>query len=189
MCSLNAGTEKLTFSALMDFDNEGNMLDYRFEKAVINSKVRGVYAEVNTILDGTATQEILDKYAPVMDSLMAANELYHVFQEAARRRGNMDLSSDETKFVLDENGVCVQLLPRTTGEAEQLIEQMMIAANIAAAKAALKAEIPFLYRSMNGPSLTAWMSWPSCWSAWASPAGSCARESPLPRTLPPFWTG
>ena len=86
VCSLNAGTEKLTFSALMDFDNEGNMLDYRFEKAVINSKVRGVYAEVNTILDGTATQEILDKYAPVMDSLMAANELYHVFQEAARRR-------------------------------------------------------------------------------------------------------
>ena len=135
----------------MDFDNEGNMLDYRFEKAVINSKVRGVYAEVNTILDGTATQEILDKYAPVMDSLMAANELYHVFQEAARRRGNMDLSSDETKFVLDENGVCVQLLPRTTGEAEQLIEQMMIAANIAAAKAALKAEIPFLYRVHERP--------------------------------------
>ena len=151
VCSLNAGTEKLTFSALMDFDNEGNMLDYRFEKAVINSKVRGVYAEVNTILDGTATQEILDKYAPVMDSLMAANELYHVFQEAARRRGNMDLSSDETKFVLDENGVCVQLLPRTTGEAEQLIEQMMIAANIAAAKAALKAEIPFLYRVHERP--------------------------------------
>ena len=75
VCSLNAGTDKLTFSALMDFDNEGNMVDYRFEKAVINSKVRGVYAEVNTILDGTATQGILDKYAPVMDSLMAAKEL------------------------------------------------------------------------------------------------------------------
>ena len=127
-------------------DREGNMLDYRFEKAVINSKVRGVYSEVNEILAGTASQELLDKYAPVMESLMAAKELAVVFEKAAKARGNMDLSSDETKFVLDENGVCIDLLPRTTGESEQLIEQMMIAANIASAKAALKAEIPFLYR-------------------------------------------
>ena len=151
VCSLNAGTEKLTFSALMEFDTQGNMVDYQFRKTVINSKVRGVYAEVNTILDGTATQEILDKYAPVMDSLTAARELYHICVKAAEARGNMDLSSDETKFVLDENGVCIELLPRTTGEAEQLIEQMMIAANIAAARAALKAEIPFLYRVHERP--------------------------------------
>ncbi len=151
VCSLNAGTEKLTFSALMEFDTQGNMVDYQFRKTVINSKVRGVYAEVNTILDGTATQGILDKYAPVMDSLTAARELYHIFVKAAEARGNMDLSSDETKFVLDENGVCIELLPRTTGEAEQLIEQMMIAANIAAARAALKAEIPFLYRVHERP--------------------------------------
>lgn len=151
VCSLNAGTEKLTFSALMEFDKEGNMVDYQFHKAVINSKVRGVYSEVNEILAGTASQELLDKYAPVMDSLMAAKELAGVFERAAEARGNMDLSSDETKFVLDENGVCVELLPRTTGESEQLIEQMMIAANIAAAKAALKAEIPFLYRVHERP--------------------------------------
>ena len=151
VCSLNAGTEKLTFSALMEFDTQGNMTHYEFRKAVINSKVRGVYSEVNEILAGTASQQLLDKYALVMDSLMAAYELFHVFQKAAEARGNMDLSSDETKFVLDENGVCVQLLPRTTGEAEQLIEQMMIAANIASARAALKAEIPFLYRVHERP--------------------------------------
>ena len=127
------------------------MTHYEFRKAVINSKVRGVYSEVNEILAGTASQQLLDKYAPVMDSLMAAYELFHVFQKAAEARGNMDLSSDETKFVLDENGVCVQLLPRTTGEAEQLIEQMMIAANIASARAALQAEIPFLYRVHERP--------------------------------------
>ena len=149
VCSLNAGTEKLTFSALMEFDTQGNMTHYEFRKAVINSKVRGVYSEVNEILAGTASQQLLDKY--VMDSLMAAYELFHVFQKAAEARGNMDLSSDETKFVLDENGVCVQLLPRTTGEAEQLIEQMMIAANIASARAALKADIPFLYRVHERP--------------------------------------
>ncbi len=151
VCSLNAGTEKLTFSALMDFDQKGNMTGYRFCKTVINSKVRGVYSEVNDILYGRASQEILDKYAPVMDSLMTAKELADVLDANCKARGQMDLSSDETKFVLDENGVCVDLQPRTQDLAEQLIEQLMIAANIAAAKTSLDAEIPFLYRVHEHP--------------------------------------
>lgn len=151
VCSLNAGTEKLTFSALMDFDREGNMIDYRFAKTVINSKVRGVYSEVNEIFHGTASQEILDKYAPVRESLETAKELADILAKNGKGRGQMDLSSDETKFILDEDGVCVDIQPRTQGLAEELIEQLMIAANIAAAKASLAAEIPFLYRVHEKP--------------------------------------
>lgn len=151
VCSLNAGTEKLTFSALMDFDHEGNMIDYRFEKTVINSKVRGVYSEVNEIFLGTAPPEIMEKYAPVMDSLMTAKELADILQQGGKARGQMDLTSDETKFVLNEDGVCIDLLPRTQGVSEELIEQLMVAANCAAAKASLDAEIPFLYRVHEKP--------------------------------------
>lgn len=151
VCSLNAGTEKLTFSALMDFDHDGNMVDYRFEKTVINSKVRGVYSEVNEILLGTASPEIMEKYAPVMDSLMTAKELADILQQNGKARGQMDLTSDETKFVLNEDGVCIDLLPRTQGISEELIEQLMVAANCAAAKASLDAEIPFLYRVHEKP--------------------------------------
>ena len=150
-CSLNAGEPKLTFSALMDFDKNGHMTDFLFRKTVIQSKVRGVYSEVNQIFDGTASQAILDKYAPVRESLDAAHELADILRENGRARGEMDLSSDETKFVLDENGVCIDLLPRVQGQAEQMIEQMMIAANVAAAREALKAEIPFLYRVHEQP--------------------------------------
>ena len=152
VCSLNAGADKLTFSALIDFDSEGNILDFLFSKTVIHSKVRGVYAEVNEILAGTASKELLRKYEPVMESLTAAKELADVLERNGQRRGELDLSSDETTFVLDENGVCVDLLPRTTGQAEALIEQMMVSANICAAKAALQAEIPFLYRIHERPS-------------------------------------
>lgn len=151
VCSLTAGTEKLAFSALIDFDEQGNMTDYLFRKTVINSKVRGVYSEVNDILAGVASAEILEKYAPVMNSLKAAKELADLLKANSVKRGEMNLSSDETKFVLDEDGVCVDLLPRTTGEAEQLVEHMMISANIAAAKASLDAEIPFLYRIHEKP--------------------------------------
>ena len=84
VCSLNAGTEKLTFSALMDFDLDGNMTGYRFEKTVINSKVRGVYSEVNEIFQGTATPDILEKYSPVMDSLMTAKELADILRNSGK---------------------------------------------------------------------------------------------------------
>lgn len=151
VCSLNAGTEKLTFSALMEFDLEGEMTGYKFCKSVINSKVRGVYKEVNEILAGTASQEILDKYAPVKESLACTKELADLLGARAKKRGEMDLSSDETKFVLDEEGVCVDLMPRTQGAAEILIEHLMIAANIAAARASLDAGIPFLYRVHERP--------------------------------------
>ncbi len=151
VCSLNAGTEKLTFSALIEFDLEGEITGYSFHKSVINSKVRGVYKEVNKIFDGTASPEILEKYAPVKDSLACTRELAHVLQVRAKRRGEMDLSSDETKFVLDGEGVCIDILPRTQGEAEQLIEQLMIAANICAARASLDADVPFLYRVHERP--------------------------------------
>lgn len=151
VCSLNAGTEKLTFSALMEFDFEGEMTSYKFCKTVINSKVRGVYKEVNEIFAGTASPEILEKYAPVKDSLACTKELADVLSARAKKRGEMDLSSDETKFVLDEEGVCIDLQPRTQGVSEQLIEQLMIAANVAAARASLDAGIPFLYRVHERP--------------------------------------
>ena len=150
-CSLNAGTDKLVFSALIELDKEGHITKYDFKKTIINSKVRGVYSEVNEILDGTASEEILNKYAPVMESLMSAKELADILKANSAARGTMELDSGESKFILDENGICIDIMPRVSGEAEQLIEQMMVTANIAAAKFSLDHKLPFLYRVHGTP--------------------------------------
>ena len=150
-CSLNAGTDKLAFSALIELDKEGRITKYDFKKTIINSKVRGVYIEVNKILDGTASEEILNKYAPVMESLMSAKELADILKANSAARGTMELDSGESKFILDENGICIDIMPRVSGEAEQLIEQMMVTANIAAAKFSLDHKLPFLYRVHGTP--------------------------------------
>lgn len=150
-CSLNAGTDKLAFSALIELDKEGRITKYDFKKTIINSKVRGVYSEVNEILDGTASEEILNKYAPVMESLMSAKELADILKANSAARGTMELDSGESKFILDENGICIDIMPRVSGEAEQLIEQMMVTANIAAAKFSLDHKLPFLYRVHGTP--------------------------------------
>ena len=150
-CSLNAGTDKLAFSALIELDKEGHITKYDFKKTIINSKVRGVYSEVNEILDGTASEEILNKYAPVMESLMSAKKLADILKANSAARGTMELDSGESKFILDENGICIDIMPRVSGEAEQLIEQMMVTANIAAAKFSLDHKLPFLYRVHGTP--------------------------------------
>ena len=145
-CSLNAGEEKRAFSATVYLNHHGDIVDYNFKKSIIVSKVRGVYSEVTSIFEGTAAPEVIAKYEPVMDSLLAARELATLLKKKSRQNGTMEIESNESKFILDENGVCIDVQPRTTGEAEELIEQLMITANQAAAKMGEKYDIPFVYR-------------------------------------------
>ncbi len=150
-CSLNAGTKKLTFSAIMTLDKNANLVDYRFAKSVIESKVRGVYSEVNSILDGSATDEIKEKYAPVYDEIFVGKELADLLKAKAKQRGELEIESTELRFILDEQGVCIDVSARDRGEAEELIEQFMIMANQAAALYAKSAGIPFVYRVHESP--------------------------------------
>lgn len=151
VCSLNAHEDKLTFSAMMDFDAAGNMTHYEFHKSVIESKVRGVYDEVNEIFAGTAGEDLLTKYAPVLESLKAARELAGLLKAKAYSAGNFDIDSSESEFVLDENGRCIDVLPRHSGPSEQMIEQLMIAANRAAAMLGRENKLPFVYRVHEQP--------------------------------------
>ena len=150
-CSLNAGTKKLTFSAILRLDDKADLIDYHFEKSVIVSKVRGVYSEVNSIFDGTADESIIEKYSPVADVLSEGRILAALLREKAKRRGGMEIDSTELRFVLDENGVCIGVSERERGEAEELIEQFMILANSAAALYAKSVGMPFVYRVHEAP--------------------------------------
>ena len=151
VCSLTPDSDKLAFSAMITVDFDGAIADYRFEKTVIRTKVRGVYSEVNKIFDGTAEQEILDKYQPVMQGLLVAREMAAIIKERSRRNGTMELESNEPKFILNDDGVCIDVQPRQTGESEQMIEQLMVTANQAAAKLAQREHLPFVYRIHENP--------------------------------------
>ena len=151
VCSLNAGEDKLTFSAIIELDKQGTILSFRFRKSIINSKVRGVYGEVNQLFNGTADKALRKKYSPVIRSLHAARELAEILKARAKRNGTVDLDSTESRFVLDGQGVCVDVQPRESGEAEQMIEQLMITANQAAAQLAKRANLPFVYRIHEQP--------------------------------------
>lgn len=151
ICSLNPQVDRLAFSCLMDVSFEGKLLNYRFEKSVIRSRVQGVYSEVNKIIDGTAGDEIKAKYAKVIDRIPIMKELADILQKNRIERGAPEIDTQETKIITDENGVCIDVKPRTTGIAEGIIEEFMLMANNSAAALAMKEKIPFVYRVHEAP--------------------------------------
>ena len=151
ICSLNENELRLAFSCLMRLDKEGNLTDYRFVKSIIRSRVKGVYSEINALLAGTADAEIKAKYADVIDQLPAMKELYGHRARLRKERGCMDIESGEVKLILDENGRCIDVKKRTSGESESMIEEFMLLANQCAAHFARVKQLPFVYRVHEEP--------------------------------------
>lgn len=151
ICSLNENELRLAFSCLMRLDKDGNLTDYRFVKSIIRSRVKGVYAEINALLAGTADAEIKAKYADVIDQLPAMKELYGHRARLRKERGCMDIESGEVKLILDENGRCIDVKKRTSGESESMIEEFMLLTNQCAAHFARVKQIPFVYRVHEEP--------------------------------------
>ena len=99
ICSLNEGEERLAFSCLMQLDESGNIHSYQFVKSVIRSRVKGVYKEINALLDGSNDPALVTKYKDVMAQLPAMTELYEKRLALRKARGAMDIESDEAKLL------------------------------------------------------------------------------------------
>lgn len=153
ICSLNPQEDRFAFSALMELDEHGEIVKYDFKKTIIRSRVKGVYKEVNKILSGEADEFLKLKYSEVIDMIPIMDELCDVRIRERDRRGAPEIETTESELVLDENGVCVDVKPRTRGKSECIIEEMMLLANEAAAKFAAEKELPFVYRVHEKPSM------------------------------------
>ncbi|MDL2234439.1 ribonuclease R [Ruminococcaceae bacterium OttesenSCG-928-L11] len=152
ICSLNPGEDRLAFSAFVQLDMDGHIQSYRFEKSVIRSLVKGVYSEVNALLDGTADHSIHAKYAGLEDTIAQMRALADILMKNRYGRGGMDLDSVETKILLHPDGTVRDIVPRERGVSERIIEEFMLTANDAAASFALSLETPFVYRVHESPS-------------------------------------
>ncbi|MBQ9860322.1 MAG: VacB/RNase II family 3'-5' exoribonuclease [Clostridia bacterium] len=150
-CSLNAGEDKRALSALIRLNRQGEILGCRLTKTLIRSCVRGVYSEVNALFEGNATSVIAEKYQPILPILQDMRCLVKEMKQASQKRGVLQLESVECRIHLNENGEADGIVPRPAGEAEELIEQLMITANTAVAKLAKENHLPFVYRVHESP--------------------------------------
>ena len=152
ICSLNPGEDRLAFSALLTLTPDGQLKEWKFCKSVICSRVKGVYGEVNQLLDGSTDPALTEKYAAVLNELANIRELGRILKANQLKRGAPVIDSAESKIILGEDGRTADIQPRHRGEAEEIIEVFMIAANEAAARMAREAGIPFVYRVHESPS-------------------------------------
>ncbi|HHT37915.1 MAG TPA: ribonuclease R, partial [Mollicutes bacterium] len=130
ICSLNEGVDRLTLSCTIEIDSNGNFVNYDIYTAVINSKKRMTYKNVNKILENN---EVIEGYEPFIDDLKLMSELADILRANMTRRGYLDFDTDEMKIIVDKEGNPIEITKRDRGTGEKIIEMFMIAANEAVA--------------------------------------------------------
>lgn len=97
-----------------------------------------------------ASPEILKKYNQLLPQIHLMQQLAQILRKRRFDRGAMNISSNESKFII-EDGKIKDIVPRPTGESERMIEEFMLTANQAAATLAIEQELPFIYRVHDRP--------------------------------------
>lgn len=151
VCSLNPNEDRLAFSAFIRLDDEGNRTGYRFAKSVIRSRVKGVYVELNSMIDGNDDISLKIKYAQVKDTITEMRALAGMLIKKRLAAGKMALHSIESKIIMDDNGEVADVKAREMGFFEELIEEFMLQANESAASFAMEKGLPFVFRTHEAP--------------------------------------
>ena len=149
ICSLSEGADRLTLSCIMTIDDNGRVQKSRIVESIIKSKHRMTYSDVNAIFAGDT--RLLKKYDDITDDLAEMRELAALLRKRREEKGSIDFELEETAFTYDEHGNVTDVGPRERGEAERLIEEFMLAANMTVAEEYFWREIPFVYRVHEQP--------------------------------------
>ena len=150
-CSLNPNEDKYALSAEITLDGDGEILKTALRPSIIRSKLRGVYSEVNSLLENTADTATRVKYKAVLPTLRRMHELYTILYKKAIKRGYLEMEIAEAEIVLGEGGHPTDIVRRVRGDAERMIEQFMLTANEGVARLLFDSGIPCVYRVHEDP--------------------------------------
>ncbi|WP_031481821.1 ribonuclease R [Maridesulfovibrio frigidus] len=150
LCSLNPNVERLAMNATIEFDKTGVPKSSTFAPVVIRSHARLTYDQVfNAVIEGDKAER--EKIKDVIPMLEVAEKLARQINARRNERGSLQFDLPEPEIISNEEGVTVDIRPRTRNFAHQMIEEFMIAANEAVAEFLTAREMPCLYRVHPGP--------------------------------------
>lgn len=148
ICSLNPLVDRVTRTTEIEYDPNGKVVRSCIYQSVINSKKKMTYEELNQIFENG---EYTEEYKDFENDIELVRRLNRILDKKKNARDALKFNSTETKFQLDENGKVVGMYPRECKEAENIVENCMIAANEEMAKQAIWCNIPFIYRVHDAP--------------------------------------
>jgi ribonuclease R len=145
LCSLVPDEDRLCLCCELRVGDDGRITRSRFFEGVMRSTARLTYREVGEFLERPAA-----KHAPRLEQLrerlLALHGVYRSFLRERTGRGALELDTPELKLKFDAEGRIAALVEQPRNDAHRLIEECMIAANIAAARYLDRHRVPTLYR-------------------------------------------
>ncbi len=150
ICSLNAGTDRLALSCLMEIDGKGNVIGHRIAETLIQVDCRMTYTAVNAIVTDR-DPDVMEEYRDFVPMFDLMKELADILRERRKKRGSIDFDFPESKIILDEKGRPVDIKPYERNAATKIIEDFMLMANETIAEDYFWQELPFLYRTHDYP--------------------------------------
>ena len=164
ICSLNEGKDRYALSAIMVIDQKGNVISSDVKKSIIKVIRRMNYNDVSSILryvdckksgeEATKKdEEIAKKYSQYIEHFIRMRELKDILKARRERNGSLNLDIPESKIILDENGIAVDIKKYDYTEANEIIEQFMLTANETVAEKFYWLQAPFIYRVHEAPDI------------------------------------
>jgi ribonuclease R len=144
ICSLVENEDRGVLACHLHIDADGKVLEQRFTRAVIRCVTNIAYEDAQASIDSGSGD-----YLPILKDLWAA---WGALSKARDAREPLVLDLPERRVTLDEAGRIAEITQRVTLDANRLIEDYMIAANVAAAKALEAKKSPCMYRDHEPPS-------------------------------------
>jgi ribonuclease R len=160
LCSLVPHQDRLTFSAVFEFDAKDKIVRRWFGKTVIHSAHRFTYEAAQTILEKKPTADLkaLPIFPQLQEALMTVQRMAKKMRKERERQGAISFDTEEVRFRLDADGTPLEAYVKERKDAHLLIEDFMLLANKEVAlfvdgKSQAQQEVPFVYRIHDLPDL------------------------------------
>lgn len=175
ICSLNENQDRFTISVVMKIDSNGKVIDSEIFKSVIKTTRRMNYHDVNSLfeyadlksgklkLEDEKVQnskekleeinEIAEKYKEFIPHFLRMRELKNILKNRRDKNGSLNLDIPESKIILDENGIAIDVRKYDYLESNEVIEQFMLTANESVAEKFYWLQAPFIYRVHETPDM------------------------------------
>lgn len=150
LCSLVPNRDRLTFTAVLEFDRQGEEISKSFTKSIINSRHRMTYTQIRQI--------VVDKNPSVRAQFKKMNASFELMSELAlllenkrTRRGSIGFTIPEPEILFNLDGNITDIVRAERNQAHKIIEEFMLAANEAVASTFTEKGISLLYRIHEVP--------------------------------------
>ncbi len=150
LCSLRPGEDRACLAYHLWIDRNGAVIRHRLARGLMRSAARLTYEQVQACRDGRPD----DTTGPLADAVIAP--LYGAYArlwQARTRRGTLELDLPERRVTVDERGRVNGIATRERLDSHRLIEEFMIAANVAAAQTLDSRSMPGLFRVHDQPAM------------------------------------